>query len=115
MKAALNAVPSVSVLDGWWDEAYDGTNGWAVGRGGTGDGATDEEDAESLYRVLENEVIPAFFDRDAIGLPRAWITVMRGALRTATEQFTAERVLRDYVETFYRPVAGIGEVPAGIR
>jgi starch phosphorylase len=114
MKAALNAVPSVSVLDGWWDEAYDGTNGWAVGRG-TGDGATDEEDAESLYRVLENEVIPAFFDRDAIGLPRAWIAVMRGALRTATEQFTAERVLRDYVETFYRPVAGIGEVPAGIR
>jgi alpha-glucan phosphorylase-like protein len=109
MKAALNAVPSVSVLDGWWDEAYDGTNGWAVD-GELGGGSTDEEDAEALYRVLENEVIPAFFDRDSIGLPRAWIGVMRAALKTATEQFTAERVLREYVEEFYRPVAGIGEV-----
>jgi starch phosphorylase len=114
MKAALNGVPSVSVLDGWWDEAFDGKNGWAIGPA-TSEGRTDDEDAEALYRVLENEVIPAFFDRDMIGLPRGWIAIMRAALRTATEQFTAERVLRDYVETFYRPVAGIGEVPAGIR
>jgi starch phosphorylase len=113
MKAALNGVPSVSILDGWWDEAYDGTNGWAIGPA-AGDGRTDDDDAEALYRVLENEVIPAFFDRDAIGLPRAWIGVMRAAVRTATEQFTAERVLRDYVESFYRPVAGIEE-SAGIR
>ena len=114
MKAALNGVPSVSVLDGWWDEAFDGTNGWAVGPG-SGDGErTDEEDAEALYRVLENEVIPTFFDRDTIGLPRAWISVMRSALRTGTDDFTAERVLRDYVEKLYRPVAGIGEVTAGI-
>jgi alpha-glucan phosphorylase-like protein len=114
MKAALNGVPSVSVLDGWWDEAFDGKNGWAIGSPST-EGRTDDEDAEALYRVLENEVIPTFFDRDAIGLPRAWIAIMRAALRTATEQFTAERVLRDYVETFYRPVAGIGEVPARSR
>jgi starch phosphorylase len=114
MKAALNGVPSVSILDGWWDEAFDGKNGWAIGSA-TGEGGTDEEDAEALYRVLENEVIPLFFDRDAIGLPRAWIGFMRGALKTATEHFTAERVLRDYVEAFYRPAAGIGEVPLGIR
>jgi glucan phosphorylase len=109
MKAALNAVPSVSVLDGWWDEAYDGHNGWAVGTA-SGTPTTDEEDADSLYRVLENEVIPTFFDRDPIGLPRAWIGVMRAALRTATDHFTAQRVLHEYVEEFYRPVAGIGEV-----
>jgi starch phosphorylase len=112
MKAALNGVPSVSILDGWWDEAFDGNNGWAIGPASV-DGRTDDEDAEALYRVLEQEVIPMFFDRDAIGLPRAWIAVMRAALRTATDHFTAERVLRDYVETFYRPVAGIGELSYG--
>ncbi len=114
MKAALNGVPSMSVLDGWWDEAYDGTNGWAVGPA-SGDGETsDGEDAEALYRVLENEVIPIFFDRDTIGLPRAWIGFMRSALRTAVDEFTTERVLREYVKELYRPVAGIGEVIAGI-
>jgi starch phosphorylase len=115
MKAALNGVPSVSILDGWWDEAFDGTNGWAVGRPSSEDGGSDEEDAESLYRVLENAVVPAFFARDHIGLPRAWIEVMRGAMRIALRDFTADRVLRDYVEELYRPVAGIGELPAGTR
>jgi starch phosphorylase len=106
MKAALNGVPSVSILDGWWDEAFDGTNGWAIGRPSSEDGGSDEEDADSLYRVLENAVVPTFFDRDHIGLPRAWIEIMRGALRTALGGFTADRVLRDYVEELYRPVVG---------
>ena len=112
MKAALNAVPSVSILDGWWDEAFDGTNGWAVGRPSSEDGGSDDEDAESLYRVLEAEVIPAFFGRDDDGLPQAWVERMRGALRTGLNEFTADRVLRDYVEQLYRPVAAVGEVAA---
>jgi starch phosphorylase len=115
MKAALNGVPSVSILDGWWDEAFDGSNGWAVGRPSSEEGASDDEDADSLYRVLENAVVPAFFDRDHIGLPRRWIEVMRGALRTAMHDFTADRVLRDYVEELYRPVVGHREVPARAR
>jgi starch phosphorylase len=111
MKAALNGVPSVSILDGWWDEAFDGTNGWAVGRPSSEDGGTDEEDAESLYRILETEVVPAFFGRSDVGIPEAWIGRMRGALTTGLARFTADRVLRDYVEDLYRPVAGMdGEV-----
>jgi starch phosphorylase len=114
MKAALNGVPSVSVLDGWWAEAYDGTNGWAVGTPEGAEDGSDDDDAEALYRVLENEVVPTFFDRDAVGLPRAWIGVMRAALRTGYGMFTAERVLHDYVDVLYRPAADIGEVAAGI-
>jgi alpha-glucan phosphorylase-like protein len=111
MKAALNGVPSVSILDGWWDEAFDGTNGWAVGRPSSEDGGTDEEDAESLYRILETEVVPAFFGRNDVGIPEAWIGRMRGALTTGLAKFTADRVLRDYVEDLYRPVASVdGEV-----
>jgi starch phosphorylase len=106
MKAALNGVPSVSILDGWWDEAFDGTNGWAVGRPSNEEGGTDDEDAESLYRILETEVVPAFFGRNDDGLPQAWVGRMRGALKTGLAQFTADRVLRDYVENLYRPVAG---------
>lgn len=112
MKAALNGVPSVSILDGWWDEAFDGANGWAVGRPSTEDGGTDDEDAESLYSILETEVVPAFFGRNDDGLPQAWVGHMRAALRTGLDRFTADRVLRDYVENLYRPVAGADQVAA---
>jgi starch phosphorylase len=126
MKAAVNGVPSLSVLDGWWDEAYDGTNGWAIGEataeataGATAEGSVSVEDldgadATSLYRILENEVVPAFYERDADGLPRRWIPFMRGALATGLGSFSAERVLAEYVERMYRPVVGSGEVPVGI-
>jgi glycogen phosphorylase len=114
MKAALNGVPSLSVLDGWWDEAFDGSNGWAVGgRSEVGEVPSDADDAESLYAALEQEVVPTFFDRDTIGLPRAWIGFMRGALRTGLAEFTTERVLHDYVDELYRPVAGVREVRTG--
>jgi alpha-glucan phosphorylase-like protein len=114
MKAALNGVPSLSVLDGWWDEAFNGSNGWAVGgRSETGDVPSDAEDAESLYAALEHEIVPTFFDRDTMDLPRAWIGFMRGALRTGLAEFTTERVLPEYVDELYRPVAGVREVRTG--
>jgi len=115
MKAAINAVPSLSILDGWWDEAFDGANGWAIGNGtDASEISHDAGDAEALYRVLEAEVVPTFYDRDPDGLPVRWIGFMRAALVTGLTRFTAERVLAEYVERLYRPVIGIGEVAAGI-
>ena len=109
MKAALNAVPSVSTLDGWWDEAYDGTNGWAIGRPVEEGPADDEADAATLYGVLEDEVIPAFYDRDTDGIPRRWVRFMHGALEIGMARFSTERLLADYVEELYRPIARSGE------
>jgi alpha-glucan phosphorylase-like protein len=115
MKAAMNGVPSLSILDGWWDEAFDGANGWAIGqRPDDFEGDTDVADAESLYQVLETEVVPTFFERDLDGLPQRWIGFMRAALATGLTRFSAERVLAEYVDQLYRPVVGTGEVAAGI-
>jgi starch phosphorylase len=115
MKAAINGVPSLSILDGWWDEAFDGANGWAIGNGtDASEVSHDAGDAEALYRVLEADVVPAFYDRDPDGLPVRWIGFMRGALATGLTRFSAERALAEYVDRLYRPVVGIGEVAAGI-
>jgi starch phosphorylase len=101
MKAALNGVPSLSVLDGWWDEGFDGTNGWAIA--GTDD--NDPPTADALYQALETDVIPAFFDRDAERRPGRWIEFMRRAMTVALDHYTAERALAEYVDRLYRPVA----------
>jgi len=115
MKAAMNAVPSLSILDGWWDEAFDEANGWAIGqRSDDFESDTHVADAEALYQVLETEVVPTFFERDPDGLPQQWIGFMRAALATGLTRFSAERVLAEYVDQLYRPVVGIGEVAAGI-
>jgi len=115
MKAAINGVPSLSILDGWWDEAFDGANGWAIGdRTDESEFSPDAADAEALYRVLEAEVVPTFYDRDPDGLPVRWTGFMRGALATGLTRFSAERVLAEYVDRLYRPVIGIGEVASGI-
>jgi starch phosphorylase len=115
MKAAINGVPSISILDGWWDEAFDGVNGWAIGhRSDAFEGDTDAADAASLYQVLETEAVPTFFDRDTEGLPRTWTRFMRGALATGLTRFSAERALAEYVDRLYRPVVGSGEVTAGM-
>ncbi len=103
MKAGLNGAINLSVLDGFWAEAFEGDNGWAIASEGAGDdGAQDARDAAALYGLLENEVVPAFYDRDARGIPGAWIRRMRASLRTMATRFTARRMLRDYVERVYR-------------
>lgn len=114
MKAAVNGVPTLSVLDGWWDEAYDGTNGWAIGDAtASADISQDAVDADALYATLEGEIVPTFFDRDADGIPQRWIAFMRRALTTGIDWFGADRVLREYVELLYRPIAAsAGEVAA---
>jgi starch phosphorylase len=104
MKAVINGGLNLSVLDGWWAEAYDGTNGWALAGDVDPDhGAQDARDAAALYGLLEQEVVPAFYDRDADGLPRAWLERIRASMRTLAPAFCAGRMLDDYVERIYAP------------
>jgi starch phosphorylase len=107
-KVVLNGALNLSVLDGWWAEAYDGLNGFAIGRGEVHSSATvhDARDAEALRTVLAEEVVPLFYDRDADGLPRAWIARVKRAIRTLGWRFSAHRMVMDYVTRAYIPAAG---------
>jgi starch phosphorylase len=107
-KVVLNGGLNLSVLDGWWAEAYDGANGFAIGRGESHRVADvqDRRDAADLYRVLEQEVIPLYYERDFDGLPRAWIARMKRAIRTLGWRFNADRMVMDYVRGCYLPAAG---------
>jgi starch phosphorylase len=103
MKAAINGALQLSVLDGWWSEAYDGDNGWALpGEVDPDHNAQDERDAASLHQVLEHEVLPAFYERDEHGLPRRWLARMRASLRTLGPRFCATRMLAQYARGPYR-------------
>ncbi len=110
MKAGLNGVPQLSTLDGWWSEGYDGHNGWAIPPAPAGDDG-DAADAEALYRLLEEQVVPLFYDRDPQGVPHGWVDKMKHAIRTAGERFTAQRMVRQYVTEYYVPAIR-GESPA---
>jgi starch phosphorylase len=102
MKAAMNGGLNLSVLDGWWAEAYDGTNGWALPGEVDDDHAADDfRTASDLYRVLEHEVLPAFYSRSEDGLPREWIAMMRASLRTLGPRFSATRMLGEYADRAY--------------
>jgi len=108
-KAAANGVIGCSVLDGWWPEAWDGTNGWAIGgeeaEEGLEDWRQDERDAGELYRLLEEEIVPAYYERDGDGRPAAWIERMRRSLVTVAPHFGAHRMVRDYLDEVYLPLA----------
>jgi starch phosphorylase len=110
MKAGLNGVPQLSTLDGWWAEGYMGLNGWAIPRAQPGEVA-DEVDAERLFDLLEQEVVPIFYKRDARGVPVEWLQRMKHALRIAGERFSARRMVQEYVTGYYAP-AMRGEAPA---
>ncbi len=102
MKATFNGVLQLSVLDGWWAEAYDGENGWAIPGDGDPDPATaDARDAAQFYDLLEHEVIPLFYERDANGVPQRWCEKVKRALVTCGPRFTATRMLDDYVARMY--------------
>ena len=94
MKAALNGVPQLSTLDGWWHEAYEGLNGWAIPPASTR-ATPDEWDAERLYRLLEEQVVPSFYTRDDRGIPTEWVQKMKHALRVAGQHFTARRMVAE--------------------
>jgi starch phosphorylase len=108
MKVAMNGGLNLSTLDGWWAEAYDGYNGFAVGHGSEHSNwdHQDHVDVTSLYDVLEFEVAPMFYDRDAEDIPRGWVARQKHALRTLTWRFSARRMLIDYTLGCYLPAAG---------
>ncbi len=103
MKVVPNGGLNISVLDGWWAEAYNQKNGWAIGRGEEYDdqGYQDEVESHSLYNILEKEVIPAFYNRGADQLPREWISRIKESMKTICPQFNTNRMVRDYTEKFY--------------
>jgi starch phosphorylase len=107
MKASINGVPHLSVGDGWWAEGYNGKNGWLIENTAITDdpAAIDAADADALYRLLETEVVPAFYDRDADGVPHRWLEVVREAMRSNLPRFSTRRMLKQYVSDMYAPAA----------
>jgi starch phosphorylase len=107
MKVLVNGGLNLSVLDGWWAEAYTPEVGWALGDGREheADPAWDAAEAEALYGLLEREVVPAFYTRDARGLPTGWLAKMRTSMGRLTPRFSANRVVREYTERYYLPLA----------
>jgi glycogen phosphorylase len=107
MKAAANGALNLSVLDGWWAEGFQPGLGWAIGRGEEHESGqpADEVEARALYRLLENEVRPLFYDRDSGGLPRGWIAYMKKSMRSLCPMFNSHRMLEDYVDLAYLPAA----------
>ena len=107
-KVVLNGGLNLSVLDGWWAEAYDGLNGFAIGTGRTHTNMNvhDTRDGDDLYRVLKEEVIPLYYQRDRDGLPRGWIKRMKRTIRTLGWRFNADRMVMDYALKCYIPAAG---------
>ena len=109
MKAALNGGLNFSILDGWWREAYDGENGWAIGDDQNLDAPAkpeaeqDAEDAASLYEVLENEIIPLYYERDSKEIPHAWVRRIKASMKTITPRFSTRRMVKEYIERLYVP------------
>jgi len=106
-KVLLNGGLNLSILDGWWNEAYDGENGFAIGHGGMHNdaGVQFQRDAEYLFHTLETEVIPLYYERDKDGIPHNWIKRMKHAIQSLGWRFSADRMVRDYTERLYLPAA----------
>jgi starch phosphorylase len=107
MKVVPNGGLNLSVLDGWWAEAYRPGVGWAIGNGQEADHPAyqDQLDAEALYSLLENQVVPLFYSRDSDGLPRGWIAMMKESIRVLAPVFSGDRMIKQYTECFYLPAA----------
>jgi len=102
MKAALNAVPQVGTADGWWAEGYTGKNGWLIPEAPEGEDV-DAWDAEHLYKLLEEDVVPLYYERDKRGIPVGWIERMKNALAIAGSHFTARYMVQQYAKDYYVP------------
>jgi glycogen phosphorylase len=108
MKAAINGTPHMSIGDGWWAEGFVADNGWLIdGQGNPNDpGAQDWADAQAIYALLEQRLVPAFYDRDAQGIPRRWLQVVKQSIRTVLPLFSTRRMVKEYVRTMYQPAVG---------
>jgi starch phosphorylase len=109
MKAAHNGVINASVLDGWWDEGWTGDNGWAIGgrEQNADEGAQDWADALDLYRILEDEIVPRYYERGPSGVPAGWTERMRASIASTIWRFSTTRMLHEYTEQLYLPAAGV--------
>jgi starch phosphorylase len=100
MKASLNGVPHLSLLDGWWPEGFNGDNGWAFGDQGGGD--RDAQDAAAIYDLLEKQVIPLYYEVNDEGVPVGWVKLMKAAIKSTAPQFSARRMVKEYSQKFYQ-------------
>jgi starch phosphorylase len=107
MKAAVNGVPNLSILDGWWSEGWrpDNSNGWGIAPAQTDEASQDAAEAALIYDAIENEVAPRFYDRGPGGVPATWVATAREAIRTVAPAFSSQRMLIDYIERLYTPAA----------
>jgi glycogen phosphorylase len=105
MKAALNGVPHLSIGDGWWAEGFNGRNGWVIDGGNASDNhdEMDAADADALYRLLEEDVVPAFYERDQASVPHRWLAIVKEAIRSVAPQFSARRMVKEYAARMYAP------------
>jgi starch phosphorylase len=100
MKAALNGVPQLSIRDGWWIEGFNGKNGWAFGDGAVAENR-DAADAAEIYRLLETEIIPLYYNMSDDGFPPGWVRIMKEAIRSNAARFSARRMVKTYLEKYY--------------
>ncbi len=108
MKPPLHGGLNCSILDGWWPECYNGRNGWEIGGGveHRAQAKQDAHDAESIYELLEDEIVPTFYERDGKGIPQAWVRMMRASMKTVCAQFSTQRMVGDYISNYYLPANG---------
>ncbi len=111
MKAAMNGVPNLSILDGWWPEGFQGDNGWAIGgeRDIVDPHMRDEDDAASLYHILKNEVIPTYYNRNESGFSDSWVAISKRAMISSIPHFNTDRMVSDYAKRFYVPASQHGK------
>jgi starch phosphorylase len=106
MKAAINGTPHMSIGDGWWAEGFTGENGWLIEGGGVDPndhGAQDWADAQAMYALIEEQLVPTFYHRDARGIPVRWLQIVRQSIRSVLPRFSARRMVKDYVREMYLP------------
>jgi starch phosphorylase len=106
MKASINGIPNLSILDGWWGEGYTGANGWAFGAQEI-QGDRTQADAEALYRLLEEQVVPLYYERSDDGVPHRFVEVMKAAIKSVAPAFSARRMVKEYVDRFYIEALGL--------
>ena len=108
-KASVNGVVNFSVLDGWWCEGYDGSNGWSIGTNAEYDSyeEQDKADSNSLYHTLENKIVPAYYNQDEKGISREWMTLMKNSIRTTGGKYSTSRMVSDYVKDLYMPLCDL--------
>jgi starch phosphorylase len=106
MKAAINGTPHMSIGDGWWAEGFTGDNGWLIESGGVDPndhGAQDWADAQTMYALLEQQLVPTFYDRDMKDIPHRWLHIVKQSIRTVLPRFSARRMVKEYVRGMYTP------------